>query len=55
MVKNKLQMIMKINSFMGLQMPDSPSTLAHFEGECRGPVNFNTTRANGENNYVSET
>ena len=46
---------MKIYFFMRLQLPDSPLTLARFEGECRGYANFNITKANGENDYVTET
>ena len=54
-MKDKLQVIMKIDSFMGLKLPDSPLTLSRFEDECRGHANFNITRANGENDYVTET
>ena len=53
-VKDKLQVIMKIESFMGLQLPEFPLTLACFEDECRGYANFTITRANGENDYVAE-
>ena len=54
-VKDKLQVIMKIKSFMGLQMPESPLSLAWFEGECGGDASFNITRANGETDYFAET
>ena len=54
-VNDKLQVIMKIESFIGLQLSESPLTLACFEGKCRGYANFNITTANGENDYVAET
>ena len=37
------------------QLPDSPLTLARFEGECQGYENVTITKANDENDYVTET
>ena len=54
-VKDKLQVIMKIDSFIGLQLPDSPLILARFEGECWGHANFNITKASSDNYYVTYT